>query len=88
MRDREPNYKIVEVAEPKFTEILVPVPEDEPKVNFDSPLMFLNQLMELAKYQNELNEGDHTGQSKLEKLNKINARLRQFDGKYLFGLIH
>ena len=56
-----PKYEIVrERTEPKIIELLVPVPE-EPKIDFSSPLGFLNQLIELAKFQQELKELHHLG---------------------------
>ena len=61
MRERHPKYEIFrEITEPKITELLVPVPE-EPKIDFSSPLGFLNQLIELGKFQQELKEFDHLG---------------------------
>ena len=61
MRERHPKYEIVrEITEPKITELLAPVPE-EPKIDFSSPLGFLNQLIELGKFQQELKEFDHLG---------------------------
>ena len=61
MRERHPKYEIFrESTEPKITELLVPAPE-EPKNDFSSPLGFLNQLIELGKFQQELKEFDHLG---------------------------
>ena len=64
MKERQPKFEVIDVITgPKMSQILVPMPEEpkEPKVNYASPLGFLSQLIELAKFKNELKEGTFLG---------------------------
>ena len=68
---RQPKFEIIEeITEPKMNQNLVPIPE-EPKVNYASPLGFLSQLIELAKFKNELKEGTYLGLVMLSYKNQL-----------------
>ena len=93
MRERHPKYEIFrESTEPKITELLVPAPE-EPKNDFSSPLGFLNQLIELGKFQQELKEFDHLGlimlsyEGQFPILTKVTMVTSNFIGWLTLGII-
>ena len=71
MKERQPKFEVIDVITgPKMSQILVPMPE-EPKVNYASPLGFLSQLIELAKFKNELKEGTYLGLVMLSYKNQL-----------------